>query len=69
MGMDRKGYEAAAVAALGPFLGGLLPRAADGLGLIHQGEIWMGLEQLMPKGFADASKAVRFNVEGVTSRR
>lgn len=67
--LDRKGYEAAAVAALGPFFGGVLPRAADGIGLMRQGEFWMGLEQLLPKGLSDASKALRFNVEGVTSRR
>lgn len=66
---SRKGYESLVTAALGPFVGGLMPRFMDGADLMHRGQYWQGLEMFLPKGFADASKAVRFNAEGVTNRR
>lgn len=66
--LDRKGYETAVMAMLGPMVGGLLPRMADGVGLIGQGQVWRGLEQLLPKGFTDVSKAVRQGTQGVTQR-
>jgi len=66
--ISRKGYEAAVMGALGPFVGGLLPKFADGIDLIGQGDYWKGSEQLLPKGFADLSKAIRQETSGMTQR-
>lgn len=66
--VSRKGYEAAVMGALGPFLGGLLPKFADGLDMIGKGDYWKGSEQLLPKGFADLSKATRQATEGMSQR-
>lgn len=66
--ISRKGYEAAVMGALGPFVGGLLPKFADGIDLIGQGDYWKGSEQLLPKGFADLSKAIRQETAGMTQR-
>lgn len=67
--ISREGYSEYVVAMLGPFLGGLLPRAADGIDQMGKGNVWAGMEMLLPKGFADASKALRYGTEGVTNRR
>lgn len=66
--LSRDGYQSVAMAAMGPFFGGLLPKFADGLGLINKGDYWKGLEQLAPKGLSDVSKAVRQSTEGITQR-
>lgn len=65
---DRKGMEKLIVAATGPFIGGLLPRFADGVDLINKGDYYRGMEQLMPTGVANAIKVARFNDEGVLKR-
>lgn len=66
--LDRKGYEAAVMGLLGPFVGGLMPKFADGVGLMGQHQWWKGLEQMLPKGFADVSKAARQAAQGVSQR-
>ncbi len=66
--VSRKGYEAAVMGALGPFLGGMLPKMADGVDMMGKGDYWKGLEQLLPKGFADLSKATRQATGGMTQR-
>lgn len=65
---DRKSMEAAIVAALGPFIGGLLPRFADGIGYIGQGDMLKGTELLLPKGLGDAVKTWRLSTDGMTQR-
>lgn len=65
---DRKSYEATVVQALGPFLGGLLPKFADGVGLVHQGEWVKGMEQFLPTGFANLAKGIRMGTQGMTQR-
>jgi hypothetical protein len=57
------------MAATGPFLGGLLPRAAAGVDYINQGDYWKGLELLVPNGLTNAMRAVRYADEGFTNRK
>ena len=61
--------KSALLSLLGPTLGSIAPQWADGLDLMHQWNYWKGLEKFLPKGFANASKAVRESQEGVTNRR
>lgn len=65
---SREGYKDIMLGVAGPFFGGTLPKALDGLGLISQGDLWKGLEMLAPRGAADLSKGWRFATEGVTKR-
>jgi hypothetical protein len=65
---SREGYKDILMGVAGPFFGGTLPKALDGLGLIRQGDLWKGLEMLAPRGLADVSKGIRFGMEGVTKR-
>lgn len=65
---SREGYKDIMLGVAGPFFGGTLPKALDGLGLISQGDLWKGLEMLAPRGVADLSKGWRFATEGVTKR-
>ena len=65
---SRSGLEKTALAALGPFAGGLLPKFADGLGFMAQGNYFRGLEQFTPVGISNGIKAIRFGTEGVTMR-
>lgn len=66
---SKEGAHAMVAGAMGPFLGGIVPRAMDGLGLATQGQTLKGLEMMMPKGIADLSKALRQEVQGVTNRK
>lgn len=66
--IDRDGYGDIATGIMGPFIGGLLPRVADGVSLIAKGDLWRGSEMLLPAGLANLSKAARFPTEGVTTR-
>lgn len=65
---SRDGYKDILLGVAGPFVGGTLPKALDGVGLIGNGDYWKGLEMLLPRGFADVSKAMRFGTEGITKR-
>ena len=65
---SRSGLEKAALGAMGPFVGGLLPKMADGVGFLAAGDYYKGLEQFVPNGISGAMKAVRFATEGVTMR-
>jgi hypothetical protein len=67
-GLNRDSVEKGMLALTGPFMGGLMPRAVDGMGQIGQGNWYKGLEQLLPSGFANAMKGYRFMNEGVTKR-
>lgn len=64
----RKDLPAAGYALLtGPF-GGLTLKAADGINYIGSGDYQKGLEQLLPSGLANISKAERFATEGITTK-
>ena len=65
---SRDGYKDVLLGLSGPFLGGLLPRFADGVGLIGKGDLYKGLEMLLPSGLANAMKGYRSATEGVTQR-
>ncbi len=67
--LSRDGWSGVLAGASGPFLGGVMPRGVDGIGLMTQGQYWKGLEGLLPKGLADASRALRQETQGVTNRR
>ena len=64
----RKDLPAAGYALLtGPF-GGLTLKAADGINYMGSGDYQKGLEQLLPSGLANISKAERFASEGITTK-
>lgn len=67
-GFDRDSYSKGLLALSGPFIGGLVPRAMDGIEQIGRGNWYKGVEQLLPSGFANAMRAYRFQDEGVTKR-
>ena len=66
--VSREGYAGILMGLAGPLIGGLMPRAYDGIGMVASGDVWKGAEALAPSGVANISKAVRFQVEGVTQR-
>ena len=66
--LSRDGYARAVTAAMGPFIGGLVPKAVDGVGLMTQGNYYKGLEAIAPKGIADALKSVEIANKGITQR-
>jgi hypothetical protein len=65
---SKGGLEKLALGVMGPFASGILPKMADGVGLIAGGDYYKGLEQMMPKGIGDAMKGARFTTEGITKR-
>lgn len=64
---NRKGMEKTIVGLAGP-AASLSIKASDSLALFGQGDYYKGLENLLPSGIANVSKAYRFNTEGVTQR-
>lgn len=66
--LTREGYSSIVTGLLGPFVGGLAPKVVDGVGLIGQGQLWKGTEQLLPTGLANLMKATRFTTDGLTKR-
>ena len=64
-GFNKDSYSNALLGLTGPFVGGLLPRAAQGIEQIGRGNWYKGLEMLLPTGFANAMKGWRFGTEGV----
>lgn len=48
--------------------GGMATRFLDGAGMMLSGDYYKGLEQMLPKGFADALKAYREATGGMTRR-
>jgi hypothetical protein len=51
---------------MGPFVGGLLPNVAEGMGRMQKGDYYKGLENILPRGVRDAMRAYRMATEGVT---
>lgn len=66
--LSRDGYAKALAASMGPFLGGLLPKVIDGIGLMTQGNYYKGLAALAPTGLGNAVKAVELLDKGVVKR-
>jgi hypothetical protein len=66
---SKKGYKDTAIAAMGPFMGGMVPQIIDGVNTIGNGDYYRGLEQLMPKGIADVMKASRYAQDGVVDKK
>lgn len=67
--LNKDSVNQAAVALVGgPFLGGLVPRAARGAEYLAAGEYYKGIEQLMPKGIGDVMKGLRIGTEGLTNK-
>lgn len=65
---SQEGYQKALTAAAGPFFGGLMPRMADGVGLIGDGEYYKGLEKMLPAILANSMRGFRAASEGVTDK-
>ncbi|MEN6527994.1 MAG: PLxRFG domain-containing protein, partial [Candidatus Polarisedimenticolia bacterium] len=65
---SREGVEGLIAASMGP-MASLGMSAADGLGLIGQGELYKGLEKLVPKGLRDVMASARMANEGIVDRR
>jgi hypothetical protein len=66
---NRDDYAKALMGMAGPFAGGVVPSAIDGVGYMKDGNYYRGLEAMMPKGIKDAMKGYRFATEGVTNRK
>jgi hypothetical protein len=66
---SKKDYKDFMTAAMGPFIGGMVPQLIDGANAIRKGNYYNGLEQLMPKGIGDVMKAYRFAEDGVIDRK
>jgi hypothetical protein len=64
---SRSGAEKMLVGLMGP-TAALGLKFADALGLVGQGELYKGMEQALPTGFANAMKGYRFATEGITMR-
>jgi hypothetical protein len=65
---SRSGVESVGFGLMGGPAGGLALRAADGIGLMRDGQYYRGLEQLVPTGATNAMKAYRMQDEGMTRR-
>lgn len=66
--VSRDGYARAVVGMLGPFAGGLVPKAVDGVGLMASGDYYKGLAAIAPTGVANAVKGYDYMNRGLTRR-
>lgn len=66
---SKRSYNDFMTGAMGPFIGGMMPQVVDGANLIRKGDVYRGLEQLLPKGISDVMKAYRFADEGVVDKK
>lgn len=66
---SRSGYQNLLAAAVGPFVGGLMPKWADAVGTAKQGDYYKALEKVLPGLLGNAIKGTRFAVDGVTTTR
>ncbi len=66
--LTRDGYARAVVGMLGPFAGGLVPKAVDGVGLMASGDYYKGLAAIAPTGVANAIKSYDYMNRGLTRR-
>lgn len=61
-------YRKAVTNALGPFFGGVLPRAADGANYLAHGDLAKGFEKMAPSIVANTMRAYRYGTEGLTTK-
>jgi hypothetical protein len=66
--MSRDGYSRAVTAAMGPFVGGIMPKVVDGVAQMSNGQYYKGIETMAPSGLSQAMKGYRFANEGITKR-
>ena len=66
---DRDTLAQFALSAMGPFIGGLLPRAFDGMNYMAQGDYYKMVENITPRGVSDVIRSTRERTEGVTNKR
>jgi hypothetical protein len=64
----RAGYFEVLGAALGPFVGGLVPRMWDGMAAMGRGDYYKGTEAMLPSGLTNAMRSFREATQGVTTR-
>lgn len=65
--VSREGWRQMVTDSMGPFLGGIVPNAAEGINQMRQGRYWRGVELMVPRVVRDMSRAMRHGSEGVTS--
>lgn len=53
----------------GPVAGGMFVSALRGMQLMEEGQVWRGVETMLPKSIKDGMKALRFADEGVNTLR
>lgn len=68
LSVSRDGVEKA-VFGLAGASASVTANAADGIKLASEGQMWKGLERMVPKGAADLSKAWRLSTKGETNAR
>jgi hypothetical protein len=66
--VSKEAFGEYAKAAAGPFLGGVLPKLAEGMKNVFSGDVYKGLENLMPNGIGNILQASRITTEGVTMK-
>jgi hypothetical protein len=66
---DRDSFAKYVLTLTGPAIGGIGANAFDAVSLMGDGNYYKGLEKLMPRGIGAASRAVREQVGGETTRR
>jgi hypothetical protein len=64
---SRSGMEKVLVGLMGP-TSAIGLKYADAFGLIGKGELYKGMEQMLPTGFANVAKGLRFATDGITMR-
>jgi hypothetical protein len=67
--VSRDAFENYALAATGPFIGGLMPKLADGMQKFSNGDIYASAESLMPNGVGNMLKGARIATQGVTDTK
>lgn len=68
-GDPRRDYSDYLQAALGPFIGSVLPMMYQGTSKIASGEYYDGLKQLAPKGVSNIMKAYNQQTEGIVNSK
>jgi hypothetical protein len=66
--LSRDGYAKVVTAAMGPFIGGIMPKVVDGVAQMANGEYYKGIETMAPTGLGQAMKGYRAGTEGLTKR-
>lgn len=69
MPTDRETYAQYILSLTGPAVGGIGANVFDAVSLMSDGNYYKAMERLMPRGMMNASRALREQVEGETTRR